>query len=137
MHHSSLFLADVFDTIVCIYDVEMNKIKFIEDPFYGKVSFVEFSIGNEYIAYSYSTGGDSLTQYISVLKPEKMELLTHINVNEFIMKKEKLDTGKLLSVSLSKMFWDIDALKIDVEYDNDNQDDYVEAEGLTIWKIAE
>lgn len=131
------FLADIFDSIVCIYDIEKNTILFIKDPFYGKVSFVEFNGDNEYIAFSYSTGGDSLTQYVSVLKSETMELITHLNVNEYIINLEQLEEGQLFSVSLSKMYWDNDVLKLDVEYDNSNGDDYIENMGLTIWHITE
>lgn len=128
------FLADILDSIVCIYDSEENTLKFIEEPFYGQVADVEYSLSSHHVAYSSYTGGDNVTVQVSVVDYTTMDQLMNVNVNELIVVQEKLKKDQRLNVSLLAMYWEDGKLKVDVEYedmyDSKNINKLI---GLEIW----
>lgn len=128
------FLADVLDSIVCIYDTENQSIRFIEKPFWGQVTHIEFAPDGKYLAYASYTGGDNSSADISILNYETMEHLEYINVDELVIDYENLEVDEWLDIYLQKMYWDQRQLKLDLEYQtmNDNENIIVD---LVVWEL--
>lgn len=130
------FLADVLDSIVCIYDTENQSIRFIKKPFWGQVTHIEFAPDGKHLAYASYTGGDNSSADISILNYKTMEHLEYINVNELVIDYENLEVDEWLDINLQKMYWDQGQLKLDLEYQTmiDNENIIVD---LVVWKLIE
>lgn len=127
------FLADTFDSIVCIYDTDNKSIRFIDNPFWGQVTDIEFAPDGKYVAYAYYVGGDNSETNINILNYETMEHLGYIHVNEFVVDYENLNTDEQLDIYLKKMYWDQGQLKVDLEYGNMTDNKHLMVD-LVVWK---
>lgn len=108
------FMADMFDSIVCTYDLKNNTIKFIADPFKGQVSDIEFSREGNNLAYSYIRMGDYLDYYIDIVAFETMEIIQKKNIYELILTGKYADLDKR-DVHLMKIYWEDDELIAEIE----------------------
>jgi len=128
------FLADILDSIVCVYDVKNNEYKFIKKPFYGAINEMTFTDDNKYLAYSYYTGGDTLNYYVSVLSLDTMEILYEMELNEYVQIEKGLTEDSYLDTFNVKVRWSDKTLYADFSYDFIGNEKECDVTDMIIWQ---
>jgi len=71
------FYADILDSIVGLYDLDQKSFSFIDNPFYGQVYDSIIDDTGRQMAFTYYTGGDYVSYFVSLVNQETMAVKTY------------------------------------------------------------